>query len=259
MSTTEAPKNLPPVSTWLVGTLRLTAFASPTARVSGVNWWHDIVGKPSEAKLTQAGAGEVEAGHYRNGNLILTVNPTRIDWQYTGQTDPAKVVSGISDITVGRLPETLSTFVNLMTKWLGLKSIPPVVRLAFGAVLVRPEKSEEAVYESLSRYIPVDQLSGDIAEFLYQINRRRYSGVQIPGLRINRLSKWSLIQVQQQIASAITPSAVYHAPALYGALLELDMNTVAEFQGKLPRLRLPKLWAELANLGKEIAEKGDIS
>jgi hypothetical protein len=44
----------------------------------------------------------------------------------------------------------------------------------------------------------------------------------------------------------------------YACRLELDLNTPADLKGVLPREHLPAIFEELASLGEEIAEKGDV-
>jgi hypothetical protein len=44
----------------------------------------------------------------------------------------------------------------------------------------------------------------------------------------------------------------------FACRLELDINTVPDFQGELPRESFGQLLGELTELGQEIAQKGDI-
>jgi hypothetical protein len=65
---------------------------------------------------------------------------------------------------------------------------------------------------------------------------------------------------QQQGTIVLTPAPVFkEREDLYIVRLELDINTSADFQEELPSDRLNDIFDELAKLGMEIAEKGDIS
>jgi hypothetical protein len=58
------------------------------------------------------------------------------------------------------------------------------------------------------------------------------------------------------IASVPTRHEV--SPLYFACRLELDINTVPEFQDEFDRGRLPSILRELADLGLEIANRGDI-
>lgn len=66
---------------------------------------------------------------------------------------------------------------------------------------------------------------------------------------LNRLSKWAVV-------SGAYASQVGHKD--FACRLELDINTVPDFQGELPRESFGQLLGELTELGQEIAQKGDI-
>jgi len=133
----------------------------------------------------------------------------------------------------------------LMLRWLA--GCPPLQRLAFGAVLTRPVDDLLTGYRQISDYLPFVQLDPESSsDFSYQINRPRNSTV-ISGLRINRFSRWSVARV---FASTFDTQI--------GCRVELDINTAQEFQGELPQEKLPVIIQELVDLGKEIAENGDI-
>ena len=87
------------------------------------------------------------------------------------------------------------------------------------------------------------QLVG-IEEFEYRTNRPCRSGV-VDGLELNRISKWSVVQIQQGAGGS--PFAIQ---------LEMDFNTIAEHQGPLDD-QLQALFEELASLSERCALEGD--
>lgn len=105
-------------------------------------------------------------------------------------------------------------------------------------------------------YIPF--ADDNIRDFGYQINRRRPTKTGIPGLDINRLSKWSVVQAQPRWFNLQPGEGSIEVPEYDACRLELDMNTAAELKGDLTREQLTALFQELAELGKEIVEKGDV-
>jgi len=247
-----------PPAAWQAQTLRLTAFPSPAVQLGEPTWWKDLVGEPPETKISQPRiGGQQEEGQLDEGRkLILRVEPTRIDWLLTPD-DRAREVKGIP--TTGSFPESLQTFLQLMRRWFELATCPPAQRLAFGAILLLPVENQQAGYRQISAYLPFPLDPEGSSDFSYQINRPRDSTSGISGLRINRLSRWSVARLTMGDITFGPASVSYAARHIHHAcLLELDINTTPDFQGELSREQLLPIFQELVNLGQEITEKGDI-
>jgi hypothetical protein len=248
------------LAAWETQTLRLTAFPSPSAQIIRPTWWRDLMGNEPESSISQPRKGGLqEEGTYENGKLVLVFEPTRIDWLYTPMDDEKQQAKGF--LTISPLHDALSTFIPLMNRWFELETCPSVQRLALGTVVLQPVQDLRTGYQQLMQYLNSVQLDVDnSSDFLFQINRRRDSTV-VPGLRINRLSRWSVASMQRQIISmpiASVPTRHEVSPLYFACRLELDINTVPEFQDEFDRGRLPSILRELADLGLEIANRGDI-
>jgi hypothetical protein len=248
-----------PLSDWQTQMIRLTAFPSPATEISSQNWWAEIAGEPPESKTSQPRINQqLESGPYKNGQLVLGVRSNRIDWQYAAvQNDTTKE---LIIPTLGSFPDSLLTFTELMSKWFKLNSMPSLMRLAFGAVLVHPVNDFSEGHEFLQRYsLPKFNLEGT-SDFLYQISRQKASETDVPDLTINRLSKWAMTVVQNIIVS-FNVGELMTLPIdaqAFAATLELDINTVPNVEIELPHDTLPKIFDELISFGSEIAQKGDI-
>jgi hypothetical protein len=165
----------------------------------------------------------------------------------------------MSEIPVlGPFIETLEVFLGLTNRWFELETCPPLVRLAFGAVLLQPVENQTQGYEILSTYLPFQVDLEETSDFLYQINRRRESATGIADVKINRLAKWSVQKTSQGFVPIIPLGQPQQLAEFLACRLELDINTIAEFEGEFSREQLPRLFDELVALGKEIAEQGDI-
>lgn len=93
---------------------------------------------------------------------------------------------------------------------------------------------------------------------MYQINRPRNS-TKISDLRINRLSKWQVTLLQQGEVS-LDPRAtkVFQlAKQSLSCTLELDVNTVQDYEDIFECVDQHNVFLELVELSREIAEKGD--
>jgi hypothetical protein len=192
--------------------------------------------------------------------LILGFAPTRIDWLYSPVIDEKQQFEGF--LTVSSLQDTIDKFAPLMNGWFELDTCPPIQRLAFGVVTLHPVEDLPTGYRQLMRYLRSVQLHDvdNASDFLYQINRRRDSRI-IPGLRINRLSKWSVASLQT-VSMAMVPAAGQTQGTIgtshYASRLELDINTTPEFQTEFERQQLALILRELIDFAVEIANQGEI-
>lgn len=220
------------------------------------DWWNALVPEPPETSIIRP--QYQDEGPFERGRLMLTAQSGRIDWIYG--PDIRRLEEGLP--IVGPVDEVLEGFSNLMHRWLEMS--PPLMRLAFGAILLQPAEDRRHGYGALSSYLPAVKLDADTSsDFVYQINRPRSSVSGIPNLRVNRLSKWSVMQMQKlrlevQVAEAQVGQSAVPYEQHSACRLELDINTAPEFGGELPKGQLPMLFDELVSLGKEIALQGDI-
>jgi hypothetical protein len=241
----------PNLEAWLVEMLRFTVFLSPSAERPNPEWWEQIVGQPPEEVNQQPKLGIIRAlGPIENGNLILGIQPARVDWAYIKPED---------DYSIGPLTESLNRFQRLMTQWFDF--CPAAVRLAFGVILIMPVADRQAGYRLVDAFLPNVTLDAEgSSDFSYQINRPRNSRSGIEGLRINRLSRWSTSLWQESTVAIeqgrIIPS---HAQTRFACRLELDVNTFPNFQGEFTREQVPSIFKELVDYAIEIAREGDIS
>jgi len=251
--------SLPPLSQWQVEVLRLTAFPIAAAKLDEPKWWSELTGKQPEVRNVRPAKGELmEQGPFDQGSLSLQLQPLRIDW-YFSQTIGEKL-DDILIPTVGSFTDLADKFVKLMLTWLSPSIVPPLRRLAFGAILLQPVEDHAKGYELLANYLPAVNLSSDSSDFMYQINRPRSSQLKLlTDRKLNRLSKWSCSAFQHgRLQISPEGSASVFGEKQFACRLELDISTSADFKDELPHQILADLFRELFELGKEIAIKGDI-
>jgi len=240
----------PPITEWLAETLRLTAFPSPATEITKPSWWEDLVGELPENRISQPRkGGQQDEGPFEGGKLTLGIQLDRIDWLFTAADD---------QVSIGSFPESLEPFLRLMLRWFEL--CPPVQRLAFGAVLILPVTDRNIGYRQISAYLPSVQVDPEgSSDLSYQINRPRNSTSGVTGLRINRLTRWS-VSMRRRAELSFRPASVgyFLGSESHACRLELDINTAPDFQGELPTQQLPRIFQELVDLGKEIVREGDI-
>lgn len=244
---------------WEAMSLRATMFHNlPTPELP--RWWQEVSGSKPEQIVTRPTEHITQlSGGFEGAQMTLTAWPNRVDWSL--QAMPAAQGQPIQGFpTLGAFPDAPEPFLKIVRKWLNVVRDPFATRLAFGAVLVRQAADLSTAYNELSQFLPKVQLDpAGSSDFLYQINRPRKSRSGT-GFRINRLTKWSVVQGRYIAFGATmvgepTPTSV---PPQSACRLELDINTPAEISTPIPRDEAGVLFEELVELGSEIAAKGDV-
>ena len=246
------------LNNWYVDLLRFTGFTTPDFQIQDPSWWQYIVGEPSETRVFHPRKGQFQdKGIFGEGELILKIEPYRIDWIYRAM--PIEIDQNRSSL--GLLSEASESFNELIQKWFVVDNFPTLQRVAFGALVIQPVEDRKTGYERISKYlinsVKLDPESS--SDFLYQINRPRDSKLNFPELKINRLTKWS-VQTYKHIGVAVGEESktVYESEESFACRLELDINTMVNIKNRFNSNDSKNLFNELANLGLEIAEKGDI-
>jgi hypothetical protein len=164
--------------------------------------------------------------------------------------------------TFGSFESALQSIRDIAIKW--FPEAPSIQRLALGAVLLLPAANRQEGYEILGRLLPALEVDPENSTDLsYSINRPRLSKAVGPSLRINRLSRWSVVQLVGFRLQVPTNAGDISKPLtqdseLTAARLELDINTSADHRESfLPGLLVPIL-DELTEMAIEVAGKGDV-
>jgi hypothetical protein len=238
---------------WLSETLRLTAFVTEQADMA--QWWKMVTGDEPDNRLSQPKAGILhEEGSYKEGHLVLDVQPKRVDWVFI----PAFEKHTASPFAEELKPyeSAKAVFLQIAKAW--FKNAPEISRIAFGAMLDIQVPDRINGYQVLAKYLHKVQIDVEESiDLFYQINRRRNSK-NIPGLALNRLSKWGVAQVEIGQASGQSREIVLKKTERFFARVELDINTLPEYRETIPQEKLSVIFDELVSLADEIAEKGDI-
>jgi len=221
------------------------------------SWWLKLLGELPENRVSKPKeAGLLEVGPFQSGSLHLSVLPVKIDWIFTVPPNDQMITEKEGIPSIGPFLDSLEQFFPLMLRWLD-EMCPLIQRLAFGAVLFQPVRNHQEGYSRLAAYISSVKLEPEgSSDFLYQINRPRNTKTGISDLKINRLSKWSVMKVQALFAASSL--VIIEDLNLLAFRLEMDINTAQDYTGDLPPKELSQIFSELTSLGKEIASKGDI-
>lgn len=246
-----------PFAEWVAEQFRLTAFVAPAVvNHPAEEWWQEATGSAPEESTAHPKVGvRILASPFLGGKLTLRFEPGRIDWFLT-PPEPGPESFG-EPLMIGPVVEIVDSFSAIIDRWLRRNDLPSILRIAFGGVARHPEADMRSGYNRLPDYLPV-RIGPDATDFFFQINNPAQSQTAVQGLRINRLSKWSissLVRMSLQMGSGmLVPNP---APVLgYALRVELDVNTFAEFQGPLPSNNLVEVYRELVAAARAIVTDG---
>ena len=243
---------------WQIENLRFSVFLACPTDPEPVGSWVDVVGQDADdtrIKGTDEQRVVSQQGPFGGAVMRAEVRLDRIDWYLL----PPHPKTPSKTPTAGPYEKRKDRFRDAMRAW--LDAAPPVAnRMAYGALLSLRGGGDRSdslrVLDNLLSTVTVD--TDNTWDFDYSVNRRRGSK-SIDGLMINRLAKWSLskeiLGVFELPVGGGQPR-MNTMPVINVPMLTLDINTDPEFPGPLDRPR--ELLAELADVGTEIALKGDV-
>jgi hypothetical protein len=254
-------------SNWQAESFRLSVFLVPSVRANAERWWTRVAGADPENRNAKPARGELIESGFLGGNVLtLSVQPGRIDWFLTPNIFPEGDDGSTLGIkSVGPFESTCQFFLRTLITW--LNDCPAIVRLAFGAVLLEPVDNRQAGYLRIAEYLPAVKIDPTGSEdFFYQINRPRESRA-VRGLRLNRLSKWSVSSYQPLNIAIGLPVGQPGQPLVHShggtpaiaCRAEFDLSTPGGVQDPLPHETLPSIFEELVTLGADIAQQGDFA
>ena len=235
---------------------RFTLFPTePTDTSSVATWWDDTFGvrpetataAPREGKASQSGVIPIGGTEIP---VQLSIEPLRIDWKLLEHgPEAAFEAGGLPNPSV-----VYDTFAEIIKRW--LPGAPPVRRIALALGLVHRTTNPDERPPLIEAFTGIP-LVGEVSDFLFQLNRPRQS-TAVPDLRLNRVTKWSTLDVQK-IVLAIGAQRVDQVPALslgHALRLDLEVNTDARREDPLDVKSIPDLYSEFVMLASEICEIG---
>lgn len=234
---------------WHAESLRATAFLSTVDLGLPEKCWPRVAQDKTSDSFVNSGSGTAHAvGTFLSEQLTLSVNVAlrRADMLLVPK---AMELSAVPRMSLGPVVAFAEPFVDAATRF--LESIEAVHRVAFAIVAEIPVESRQQGYRLLQALLSKVTIDADhSSELFYQINRPRPSGV-IPGLSLNRLSRWNVIK--GKMVSQNKLNAEYTA-----CRVEVDINSSEGLEAPLPADRVAALFVEMAALANEILAEGDV-
>jgi hypothetical protein len=242
---------------WAVQQMRVSLFSSDAMSLSEKHW-KQLTGEDEAASRIAIAGGKQYSGKFLGGTFSVGFSSTRCDiiLGYDGTLDDPTLEPKLP--AYGNWEEISETFLTAVTPFIeGFEF--PVVRLAFGALLLAPASSKEDAYSQMGkllRSVKVDPVH--MREFNYRVNWPQ-SSTTVSGLEVNRLTTWSasgfyraLMQLTGTEMSAAAASDLIHA-----VRLEMDHNTSQAHKEPFGKaIRIPIL-RELLSMARDNAKAGE--
>jgi hypothetical protein len=238
---------------WQAEVLRLSLFTITNQSLNAEKWWPLVTSEEPEQVISQPKKGIYRAiGAFGKGGLTLNIEPSRIDWLYTPAQNPPDDAE-MPPYTIGGAINERDFLFNAVKPW--LSQCPDIIRIAYGATLFENVKDIISGHRRLADFLPKVEIDAENStDFSYSINRPRESRI-IPGLKINRLTKWNIMHFG---VLELNTGVSVDIPENIACRLELDINTFQKHTIPIPTESLVQLFQELINMGDEIALQGDI-
>lgn len=236
---------------WQAQILRMTIFPLKQDIAESKSWFQESLGVEPEESISNR-SGLLQKIKFSFGTVSCNSEVDRVHWQL--EPDPDKLILDEPSL-IGGYEDTRKDFVEMAYKLLKNSACPEFYRLGFGCTLLLRVQDKILGYEELSKYLSdlrIDpQGSSDI---LYQINKFRTSKI-ISDLTINRLMKWSVIEIKRM--SLQVPRQSDKSLGQY-IQLELDINSANTYPKEISKDKSIDLFNELVDYASEIAVVGDV-
>lgn len=241
--------------TWQAEVLRFTGFIPGVSPDLSKGVWGALIGKDPETQITKPQQSLLsEAGPWGPGILAININPIRVD--FVLRTRPPKGDEPPPE-SLGDFDEVIDAYDEKIRMLLELDQLPPLTRLAYGAVLRIPVGTMVDAMNLLNDFLPAVDIDPESSDLTYRINRKRTLHVGEKDIVFNRLNTWRIIRSGFISIDLVSKGALHSQDTNLAAILELDIST-APSKEPFGREELNPIYSTLRNLGTEIAEKGDI-
>ncbi len=243
---------------WSVETFRFSGFLEHSWEKQPESWINSITKNLPDIKNVNPKKNisheELDEG---NKLLVIETQPIRIDLI---QTINIKAEIGELDIPAfGYMQDEIDNFIQYVKVLITNDYFPELTRIALGMILLEPISNRKEGYSKLNELLPFNIEIENSSDFFYQINRPRYIEQKGNQIKINRLTKWSVIELSSVIFQVKpSPKTVNLGQKYYAIRNELDVNTTIDYEGVFSITQIESITNELVSMAIEISNEGDI-
>jgi len=239
---------------WEAESLRVSLFSNGPTPVTDEDW--RAVTSQTESYNRQAIAGGyIFSGTFENSQLNFSGINKRVDFVQS-PTLPPPSGPDVTLPTIGPWKATREKFVSFTSAWMNNANFP-ILRIAFGAVLLCPAKNRLTSYETLKALLSSVSVDPEkMRELSFRINWPTKSKV-IDGLLVNRITSWSALELLfASLELGPTPSTTTRS-GVHAVRLEIDHSTDQSLSQPFDRGQVLPIYKELVSAASENAAKGE--
>lgn len=242
---------------WAVQQLRVSLFSSAAVTLSEAHW-KAITGQDEADNRIALPGGKQYSGKFLDAAFLLGFTGSRCDVVATTEEIVVEPDKEAKLPVFGEWKALSTTFAERLIPFVRDFEFP-IIRIAFGAVVLMPAGSKEEAYKMLARYISSVKIDPvNMRELSFRVNWPRPS-TAMQGLELNRITNWAAIYTTRGLMQVMGPEMVFGTagPELHAARLEIDHNTSPTHKEPFePGVRVPIL-EELIAMARDNVETGE--
>lgn len=247
---------------WGVELLRLTLFSDRPFELTDPDWEGFVGSSESYRRENLPAGGRRYTGPFLGGELTIASVGTRCDviLRHSESNDSKEHPEASLKLpTIAAWDDLREEFVGRTSRWLD-EAKNRVNRIAFGAVLLSPKTSRDEAYLSIAGLLGSVKVDPErMSELLFRVNWPRVSKT-IEGLRLNRLTAWSSIELRQvvvQVSDGGVAGGSTQSQGLHAVRLEIDYNSDPAHKEPFDQSCLIPIYRELVEMASETAVEGE--
>jgi hypothetical protein len=239
---------------WAAQQLRFSLFSDRAVFVSEKDW-QTITGQEEAENRIGIPGGKSYTGKVMGGQLGLTFSGPRVDIILSALDEPSMEPRLPA---IGPWADLATAFQVAATAYLEKVDFP-IIRIAFGAILLAQTDGREDAYNKLAKLLQslkVDPKNSK--ELTYSINWPRESKV-FPGLELNRITHWSSMLIRRNLMqmTGSQMSVVVEGTEFHTVRLEMDHNTAQDNTKPFEKARIIPIFEELVTMARQNADAGE--
>ncbi len=241
---------------WNLAQARLTCFFREPLENQKNDWWEEVLGVPPDESVTKRTEGiHTDKGIVNGRRLLLNIQRNKVDWLVS----PVEQLSDELFNFIGTYDESTIQLRDMLQNW--VSTAGQIKRIAIGAIALEPVEDRENGYRFLQTMLPALTIQPETSsDFFFQINRPTIGEFREVAIKINRLMKWSVSQVEfhRQNLAFNTGLESDLVASGHAARCELDISTDQDQDQEIdPAIRIDVL-NRLFELGRSILQEGDV-
>jgi hypothetical protein len=241
---------------WSTEQIRLSVFFREPY-LPGDKDWTLLTGQPESETRTNTPGGKTLSGGFGGGTLSVASQGKRVDLLLAPVASAAETPQAKLPC-IGEWEVVRRTFIGATNKWLTTLEAP-LVRMAFGGVLLWETSDNEKSYERLKELVQSVAIEpGRMQELLYRVNWPQTSSVD-SALKLNRITNWNAMRYSIGFFQVGGGGQFETTPTreAFAVRFEFDHNTDQTRSDPIAKEKIQPIFEELVQMACDNATRGE--